>query len=65
MVEVRTLEEDQGRRCSCCGRDLYRHSKTWWIARHGEYCSRDCASVGAAELEAILRKLDKEEGRYE
>lgn len=70
MVETRTIDDDRGRRCSCCDRDIYRHTKTWWIARHGEYCSKGCAEVGAAELEEILRKLETnnqqtEEGRYE
>jgi hypothetical protein len=59
MVETRTIDDDRGRRCSCCDRDIYRHTKTWWIARHGEYCSRECAEVGARELETILRNIEK------
>lgn len=64
MVQIQTRDEDHGRRCSCCNRDIYRQTRTWWIARHGEYCSRECAAVGAAELEELLRTLE-EEGRYE
>lgn len=58
MVETRTIDDDRGRRCSCCDRDIYRHTKTWWIARHGEYCSKECATVGAAELEELLKTLE-------
>jgi hypothetical protein len=58
VVETRTIDDDQGRRCSCCDRDIYRHTKTWWIARHGEYCSQACACVGAAELELLLNTLE-------
>lgn len=55
MVETKTIESDKGKRCDHCGRDLYVCTQTWWLARHGEYCSKGCGEAGAGELERAIR----------
>jgi len=57
MIETRTIDEDRGLRCAQCGRDLYRGCVTWWLTRHGEYCSTRCAEEGAQELHTIINSF--------
>lgn len=59
MVETTTINEDAGKRCHHCGKDIHRHTTTWFIAQHGDYCSRACGEAGASELEAMIRQLEK------
>lgn len=58
MVETRTIPKDAGKRCDQCGKRLDARP-SWFIARHGEYCSKACGEVGASELEAVLSKLER------
>lgn len=61
MIETRRQESDRGKRCDYCGAQLYSRAPTWWIASHGEYCSKACGEKGASDLERTISKL---EGRW-
>jgi len=58
MVETKTIDEDAGKRCDECGKDIYRTCRTHWLARHGEYCSVKCATAGELDLARAIAKIE-------
>lgn len=57
MVETKTIPKDAGKRCDQCGKRLD-SQRSWFIARHGEYCSKACGEAGASELEIIISQIE-------